>query len=75
MRLEEDEKEAEEEKEADRGQCEKLEEENMQLGKALGIIWSEIHCLHDDIDFILDLIRNVNTEDLRWQLYPPGVTF
>lgn len=37
-----------------------LEKENLHLDKALAVIWSEIHCLHDDIEFMMDLIRNVN---------------
>lgn len=39
---------------------EKLVKENLHLDKALAVIWSEIHCLHDDIEFMMDLIRNVN---------------
>ncbi|KTF79151.1 hypothetical protein cypCar_00038919 [Cyprinus carpio] len=33
-------------------------EKDLQLDKALAVIWSEIHCLHDDIEFMLDMIRN-----------------
>lgn len=39
---------------------EELEKENLHLDKALAVIWSEIHCLHDDIEFMMDLIQNVN---------------
>ncbi len=35
-------------------------EKDLQLAKALAVIWSEIHCLHDDIELMMDLIRNVN---------------
>lgn len=38
---------------------EELEKENLHLDKALAVIWSEIHCLHDDIDLMMDLIQNV----------------
>lgn len=34
-----------------------------QLGTALAVIWCELHCLHDDISYMMDLIRNVNMED------------
>lgn len=32
---------------------------NLLLDKALAVIWNEIHRLHDDIEFMMDLIRNV----------------
>ncbi len=35
-------------------------EKDLQRDKALAVIWSEIHCLHDDIEFMMDFIRNVN---------------
>lgn len=42
---------------------------NLQLDKALAVIWNEIHCLHDDIEFMMDLIRNVNElVDLQYLL-------
>lgn len=34
-----------------------------QLGTALAVIWCELHCLHDDISYIKDMMRNVNMED------------
>lgn len=39
------------------------EKENTQLGNALAVIWCEIHCLHDDVSQMMDMmdmIRLVN---------------
>ncbi|XP_028841456.1 septin-7-like isoform X3 [Denticeps clupeoides] len=44
-------------------QCSEKEKEKAQLGKALAVIWCELHCLHDDISFMMDMIWNRNPED------------
>lgn len=47
-------------------------EKDLHLDKALTVIWSEIHCLHDDVEFMMDLIHNVNEEQASpHPMYPP----
>lgn len=49
-------------------------EMDLQLDKALTVIWSEIHCLHDGTEFMMDLMRNVNEQEEQASphpMYPP----
>lgn len=39
--------------------CGKEKEHKAQLGKALAVIWSEIHCLHDDMSYMRELMDTI----------------
>ncbi|KAG9352631.1 hypothetical protein JZ751_021045, partial [Albula glossodonta] len=34
------------------------EEESTLIRKALAVIWTELHCLHDDVNLMMDIIRD-----------------